>query len=188
MPVFAPVELDGRLLADGGLASNAPLDLVLDAPRDRPLNCIIIELFARAGSRPRTLGASVVRATDLSFGNQTERILEGRVREQRLRALVGRLAARLPEQVQADAEIASLLAEAGHEPLLTLVRIGYRAARVEAGPGKLFDFSAVTLADRWTAGGEAMQRALGRLQLPAAATTLAEGLLLHEVEVRSERI
>ena len=133
--------------------------------------------------RPRR--TSVARAADLSFGNQTERILEGRVREQRLRALVGRLAARLPEQVQADAEVASLLAEAGHEPPLTLVRIGYRAARDEAGPGKLFDFSAATLADRWAAGGEAMQRALGRLQLPAAATTLAEGLLLHEVEARS---
>lgn len=187
LPVFAPVELDGRLLADGGLASNAPLDLVLDAPRDRPLNCILIELFARAGSRPRTLGASVARATDLSFGNQTKRILEGRAREHRLRALLGRLAARLPEQVQAEAEVASLLAEAGHEPPLTLVRIGYRAARDEAGPGKLFDFSAATLADRWRAGGEAMQRALGRLQSPAAATTLAEGLLLHEVEARSQK-
>ena len=93
----------------------------------------------------------------------------------------------MPEQVQADAEVASLLAEAGHEPLLTLVRIGYRAARDEAGPGKLFDFSAATLADRWAAGGKAMQRALGRLQLPAAATTLAEGLLLHEIEARSEK-
>jgi NTE family protein len=86
------------------------------------------------------------------------------VREQRLRALVGRLAARLPEQVQADVEVASLLAEAGHELPLTLVRIGYRAARDEAGPGKLFDFSAATLADRWAAGGEAMQQALGQLQ------------------------
>jgi NTE family protein len=173
------------LTASGGLASNTPLDLVLDAARDRPLNCILIELFTRAGSRPRTLGASVAPAADLSFGNQTERILDGRAREQRLRALVGRLAARLPEQVQADAEIASLLEAAGHEPPLTPVRIGYSAARDEAGPRKLFDFSAATLADRWAAGGEAMQRALGRLQLPAAATTLAEGLLLHKVEARS---
>ena len=82
-------------------------------------------------------------------------------------------------------EIASLLAEAGHKPPLTLVRIGYRAARDKAGPGKLFDFSAATIADRWAVGGKAMQRALGQLQLPAAATTLAEGLLLHEVEARS---
>jgi NTE family protein len=93
----------------------------------------------------------------------------------------------LPEQVQTEAEVASLLAEAGDEPPLTLVRIGYRAARDEAGPGKLFDFSAATLADRWAAGAEAMQRALGQVQLPAAAATLAEGLLLHEVEAGSEK-
>jgi NTE family protein len=186
LPLFAPVELEGRLLADGGLASNAPLDVVLDMPRERPLDCILIELFARAGSRPRSLGASVARAADLGFGNQTERILEARVREQRLRALVRRLAARLPEALRADAEVAALLAEAGCDPPLTLVRIGYRAAQDEAGPGKLFDFSAVTLADRWAAGAEAMRRALCRLQSPAGAARLAEDLLLHEVEVRTK--
>jgi NTE family protein len=182
LPVFAPVEVEGRLLADAGLASNAPLDLVLDAPRDRALDCILIELFARAGSRPRTLGAAVARAADLGFGNQTQRILEGRAREQRLRALVGRLAARLPPALRADAEVAALLAEARPEPPLTLVRIGYRGAHDEAGPGKLFDYSAATLTDRWAAGEAAMRQALQRLRAPAMATPLAEGLLLHEVE------
>ena len=182
LPVFAPVELDGRLLADGGLAANAPLDLVLDAPRDRALDCILIELFARAGSRPRTLGAAMARAADLGFGNQTQRILEGRAREQRLRSLVGQLAARLPAALRADAGLAPRLAEARAEPPLTLVRIAYRGARDEAGPGKLFDYSAATLADRWSAGAAAMRQALARLGQPAAATALAEGLLLHEVE------
>ncbi|WP_165982582.1 patatin-like phospholipase family protein [Dankookia rubra] len=186
LPVFAPVALDGRLLADGGLASNAPLDLVLDVPRGRALDCILIELFARAGSRPRSLGASMARAADLGFGNQTERILEGRAREQRLRALVGRLAARLPAEIRAD--VAPLLAEACPDPPLTLVRIGYRAARDEAGPGKMFDFSAATLADRWAAGGAAMRQALQRLASPAAAIPLAEGLLLHDVETTPARI
>jgi len=83
--------------------------------------------------------------------------------------------------------IASTLVVTPASTPLTLVRIGYRAARDEAGPGKLFDFSAATLADRWAAGGEAMQQALGQLQLPAAATTLAEGLLLHEVEAQRGR-
>lgn len=182
LPVFAPVELDGRLLADGGPASNAPLDLVPDAPRDRRLDCILIELFARACSRPRNLGASVARGADLGFGNQTERIPEGRAREQRLCALVGCLAAPPPTEVRAD--VALLLAEARTDPPLTLVRIGYRAARDEAGPGKLFDFSAATLADRWAAGAEAMRRALPPLRSPATANTLAEGLVLHEVEAR----
>lgn len=182
LPFFAPVEVDGRLLADGGLASNAPLDLVLDAPRDRPLECVLIELFARAGSLPHTLGASIARATDMAFGGQTQRILEGRIREHRLRALVGRLARRLPEQVRAEAEVAALLAEIGPDAPLTLVRIAHRAGRDEAGPGKILDFSAVTLADRWKAGADAMREALARFRSPPAASIPAEGMVLHELE------
>jgi NTE family protein len=30
LPLFAPVEIDGRLLGDGGMSSNAPLDIVLE--------------------------------------------------------------------------------------------------------------------------------------------------------------
>ncbi len=33
LPLFAPIEIDGRLLGDGGLSSNAPLDLVLSQGR-----------------------------------------------------------------------------------------------------------------------------------------------------------
>jgi len=179
LPVFAPFELDGRLLADGGLSSNAPLDLVLDAAGDRALDCILIELFARAGSRPRTLGAAISRATDLGFGNQTQRILEGRARERQLRLLIGSLAAQLPEAVLARAEVAAVLADALPAASLTLTRIGYRGGLDEAGPGKLFDFSANTLTDRWAAGGDAMRQAL-RHQDTAALP--AEGMRLHEIE------
>lgn len=31
LPIFAPVEVDGRLLGDGGLSGNSPVVLVLDA-------------------------------------------------------------------------------------------------------------------------------------------------------------
>ena len=180
LPVFAPVELDGRLLADGGLAANAPLDLVLDPPRDQALDCILIELFARAGSRPRTLGAAIGRAADLGFGNQTERILEGQRREHQLRSLIGRLAARLPEALRAEPEVAALLAEAPPAPPLRLVRIGYRGGRDEAGPVKLFDFSAASLAERWAAGADAMRQAQRWLAAPGLPD---DGTLrLHEIE------
>lgn len=191
LPLFAPVEIEGRLLGDGGLASaNTPLDLVLDEPGTGDLLCFVIELFARGGSRPRTLGASVARATDLAFGNQTRRLLEGRAREQRLRDVIARLGARLPDADRADPEIGSLLAEAGEETgTRTLVCLGYHAAEDEAGPGKVFDFSRATLADRWAAGARGMQRALRQLRQPeaamTAAMTLAPGLLLHEVKVEA---
>jgi len=45
--VFAPVEVDGRLLGDGGLSSNAPLDLLLEDPASGEMLCIMVELFAQ---------------------------------------------------------------------------------------------------------------------------------------------
>ncbi len=158
LPVFAPVEVGGRLLGDGGLAANTPLDLVLDDSPDREMLCFVVELFARQGSRPHTLAASASRAGDLAFGNQTRRILEGRQREYRLRSLIGRLAAHLPAGVRDDPEVAAVLAE-GRTDRTTVAIIAYRAGLDEAGLFKVFDFSRATLADRWRAGEAAMRDA-----------------------------
>jgi len=160
LPVFAPVEVEGRLLADGGLAASTPLDLVLDDNPDREMLCFVVELFARQGSRPHTLAASASRAGDLAFGNQTRRILEGRQREYALRSLIGRLAAHLPAEVRDNAAVAAILAE-GRTDRAT---VAYRAELEEAGLFKVFDFSRATLADRWQAGEAAMRKAVATIR------------------------
>jgi NTE family protein len=70
LPLFAPVEVEGRLLGDGGLSGNLPLDLVLD---DAPP------------------GDPVARAGDLVFGNQTALLLDRARREHTLRARIAAL-------------------------------------------------------------------------------------------------
>ncbi|HEY0515259.1 MAG TPA: DUF3734 domain-containing protein, partial [Thermoanaerobaculia bacterium] len=182
LPIFAPVEVEGRLLADGGFSSNTPLDLVLDEPGSDEMLCFVVELFAADGSRPRTLAATVSRAGDLAFGNQTRRILEGRVREHRLRALVTELVTRLPEEARRDPAIAARLAEAeGGARAATVVLLGYHAGQDEAGLGKAFDFSPATLCDRWRGGEEAMRAALRRLEEDEEDAALAAGLRLVKV-------
>jgi len=176
LPLFAPVEVGGRLLADGGLAANTPLDLVLDdgiseSGAGREMLCFVVELFARQGSRPHTLAASASRACDLAFGNQTRRILEGCQREHRLRGLIGELAAHLPPEVRGDPDVAAILAE-GRTGRTSVVTIAYRAGLDEAGLFKVFDFSRATLADRWEAGEAAMRDAAAGV---AAAGAVAEG-------------
>ncbi len=158
MPLFAPVEVDGRLLADGGLAANTPVDLVLDDDKDCDRLCFVVELFAQQGSRPHTLAASANRAGDLAFGNQTRRIVEGCQREHRLRSMIAMLAGHLPAEVRADAEVAAVLAE-GRTGRTTVATIAYRAGLDEAGLFKVFDFSRATLAERWRAGEAAMRDA-----------------------------
>lgn len=177
LPLFAPVEVEGRLLGDGGLASNAPVDLVLEEEGD--VLCILAELFAAAGQAPRTLSGALARAGDLALGNQTQRLLEGHALRLRLRDSLHRLAALVPEERRAEPEAAALLAEAAPPPRATVLRIGYRAPPDEAGAGKLFDFSHATTADRWKAGEAALRQGLREL---AQAPAPGPGLTLHDVE------
>ncbi len=162
LPLFAPVEIEGRLLGDGGLSSNVPLDLVLAGAGGRPMLCFVVDLFAQEGSRPHSLAASLSRSTDLMFGNQTRRMLEAQEREHRLRTVIARLGERLPPELRGEAEVAAMLAE-GREHPATVVYLSFRAALDEAGAGKVFDFSRLSLADRWATGEADMQRALQQL-------------------------
>ncbi len=159
LPLFAPVEIEGRLLGDGGFASNVPLDLLLADPQAAGLRCFAIDLFAAEGSRPATLAAAASRAGDLGFGNQSRRLLDAQSREAVLRAHIRELGARLPAATRAEPAIAAILAQARAEPA-TITYISYRAGLDEAGLGKPFDFSSATIADRWQAGRQQMQQAL----------------------------
>lgn len=159
LPLFAPVEVEGRLLADGCLGANTPIDLVLNESDSREVLCFVVELFARQGSRPHTISASANRAGDMAFGNQTRRILEGLQRERHLRSLIGQLASQLPVERQNDPALSAILAE-GRVSRATVASIAYRGGLDEAGMFKPFDFSRATLADRWIAGEGAMQLAI----------------------------
>jgi NTE family protein len=179
-PDFAPVEVDGRLLADGGLSANAPLDLVLDEPAGGELVCLVLDLFAREGGRPRSLAAAAARALDLLFSGQSRLILEGRRREHRLRAMIGRLAARLPPALRDDPEVAAVLAE-GRAHSATVLHLPYRAPAGEPDFQKTFDFSRAALAGRWEAGARDMAAALRTLAaLPRGDARAVEGLAVHE--------
>ncbi|MDJ0389082.1 patatin-like phospholipase family protein [Roseomonas sp. E05] len=180
LPLFPPVEVEGRLLGDGGLTGNLPIDLILDGAGDGPLLCFAIELFARHGPRPQGLSAGAARALDIVFGSQSRHLLEARRREHDLRRALVKLADRLPAELREDPALAPLLAK---EPpsAATILCLSYRAGRDEAGADKVFDFSRTTLAQRWEAGAAAMRAALAlQASLPPAA-----GLDVHEIPCRA---
>jgi NTE family protein len=187
-PDFAPTEIDGRLLGDGGLSTNAPLDLILDEPAGGDLVCFVLDLFAREGGHPRSLADAAVRALDLMFSGQSGLILEGRAREHRLRGVIGRLAARLPPELRRDPEVAAMLAEASGTRAATVLRLAYRAPAGEAGIQKTFDFARDALAGRWAAGTRDMRAALRTVAaLPRGAEGSRTGLTVHEVAADAAR-
>jgi NTE family protein len=73
------------MLGDGGLSLNAPFDLILEAEVHGNLVLYVIDLYAREGTRPRTLEEAAERKSDLLFGNQTFIRLQYSVKMRQLR-------------------------------------------------------------------------------------------------------
>jgi NTE family protein len=141
LPLFPPVELDGRLLCDAGLANNLPLDRVFEEPCEGRRLCIASDLFPLARERPTTLSGAAARAQELGFASQTRRAVARLRRDEGDRA-----------------------AEDGGA---TLALLAYRGEpRQSAGKG--LDFSAGAIATRIAAGRADAARMLERL---AAAPT-----------------
>jgi NTE family protein len=137
LPEFAPLEIGGRLLGDGGLSLNAPFDPIMEEDLEGDLLLYVIDLYARDGVRPQSLEEAVERKSDLMFGNQTFIRLRCHVEMRQLR-----------KQLKAGR-----LAGTGDR----IVLLSYRPGMEEPGPEKSFELSNSALALRWKAGFLDMQ-------------------------------
>jgi NTE family protein len=147
-PLFPPVEIDGRLLCDAGLANNLPFDRVFRTPPERPQLCIAVDPFALGHGRPDTLEETLARVQDLAFASQTRRALGSLARE---RALFAR-------------------AEPGAPPAI-LAHLAYRAPGHQRAL-KGLDYSAASLAERADAGRADMAAMLPRVAAAPRTETL----------------
>jgi len=149
---FPAIEVDGRLLGDGGLSVNLPLDPVMTA--EGPTLCITSDLLPLAAARPRTLGEAISRTQDLTFAAQSRRTME------RWRAVFA-----------ADPD--------RNRQSITLVNLAYSDQSREIA-GKAMDFSPKTVAERWAAGHKDGSAAVARLQDGSMASG-RPGLTIHRV-------
>lgn len=131
LPEFAPIEIDGRLVGDGGLSLNVPFDPILQSETDGGLLLYVIDLYARDGDRPDSFEAALERKNDLLFGNQTYVRLKYFLELSRLRGK----------------------RNGGEDwSRQKIILLSYRAGMEEPGPEKSFELSAGALAQRWQAG------------------------------------
>jgi NTE family protein len=155
LPEFAPVEIDGRLLGDGGLAVNAPFESILDEAEGTSDPVFILDLFARDGGRPTGLESALARKNAMVFGNQTW----GRLDAYR------RYWDRLPAT--------------SRPPVFYL---SYFPVKGEAGPEMLYDFSHSSAQNRWRAGRLDMEEGLVRLSGPRAGSDFVTAIRRPELE------
>jgi NTE family protein len=97
----------------------------------------VLDLFARDGGLPRSFTAAIARKNELMFGNQSLRLLDF-WRDTRPQANDGK----------------------------RVVYMSYRASPDEADAERLFDFSGVTMQERWNVGALDMEAALKQAQMP----------------------
>ena len=148
---FRPIRIDERLLGDGALQSNLPVDVILrEAEED--LVCFAIDLFSTRGHRIRNIPEAVVRREELELVSHSRHLLEAHESESRLRRMLKALLDLVPEELNDHQVVGKARAEAAR-PEITIARIAWRSAG-EVGLNT-YDWSERTLTKRWEAGAEA---------------------------------
>ena len=149
IPAFEPIQVGERLLADGGLACNLPLEAEIGPDRfgtPEPL-CFALDLFTAGGGLPNPLNRVVENSLDLMFGIQTRMRLDGLLREWELKS---KLREARQSAGRADNDTTGV----------DLFMMSYRGSEEDAGFAKPFDLSPATLLDRMEEGRMAAKRAL----------------------------
>jgi NTE family protein len=164
LPLFPPVEIGGRTLADGGLRNNLPVERPFSEPLRRPLLCVASDLYGLGGVAPASLDRAVTRAQDLGFAAQARRGIEHLARE---RDLLGRLGPEDPPAI-----LAHLAYDApGHERSLKALDFSATALEERAGQGRR-----AVAALRDALSRAPTDRALAVVRLPTAPPPRAPGL------------
>ena len=149
-PGFPSIVIDGEHYWDGGIASNTPLDYVLDAETDRDLLIFQVDLFSARGPLPETLLEAAEREKDIRFSSRTRLNTDKNRQLHNARKAVRDLIAKLPEDLQHDASV-EFLRKAAKENTVTVVHLIYKSKNYESS-SKDYDFSHLAMVEHWEAG------------------------------------
>jgi len=177
-PGFPPIEIDGRAYWDGGVYSNSPLEVFLEANEKRDALCFMVDLWDATENRPESIADALSRYKNIQYASRSAEQLLVHQRLQDLQRAIRVLAKNLPPAVRQKEELQPLI-KMGCDHTINVVNLIMKAL-----PGdnvfKDIDFSAETVGKRWQAGIHDCRRALRHkawLQpLPPHA-----GLIIHEL-------
>jgi NTE family protein len=172
-PGFPSIVIDGEHYWDGGIASNTPLDYVLDAETNKDLLIFQIDLFSARGPLPQTLLEAAEREKDIRFSSRTRMNTDKNRQIHNARRAVRDLIDKLPDHLKNDPS-AVFLSEAAKENTVTVVHLIYRSKNYETN-SKDYDFSHVAMVEHWEAGVRDVHRSLQHkdwLERPQAGETM----------------
>jgi NTE family protein len=149
-PGFPSIVIDGEHYWDGGIASNTPLDYVLDAETSNDLLIFQVDLFSARGPLPKTMLDAAEREKDIRFSSRTRMTTDRNRQLHNTRKAVRDLIGKLPDHLKDDPSAVFLL-EATRENTVTVVHLIYKSKHYETN-SKDYDFSHVAMVEHWEAG------------------------------------
>jgi NTE family protein len=149
-PGFPSVVIEGEHYWDGGIASNTPLDFVLEEEVNRDLLIFQVDLFSARGMLPESLLDAAEREKDIRFSSRTRMNTDKNRKIHNARMAVRDLIGKLPDYLKNDPSV-ELLREASKENTVTVVHLIYRSKNYETN-SKDYDFSHVAMVEHWEAG------------------------------------
>jgi NTE family protein len=149
-PGFPSIVIDGEHYWDGGIASNTPLDFVLDSEIGRDLLIFQIDLFSARGPLPVSLLEAAEREKDIRFSSRTRMNTDKNKQVHNARKALRELIGKLPDYLKNDPSV-EILCNAAKENTVTVVHLIYKSKNYETN-SKDYDFSHVGMVEHWGAG------------------------------------
>jgi len=149
-PGFPSIVIEGEHFWDGGIASNTPLDYVLDEGGRNDLLIFQVDLFSARGPLPVSLLDAAEREKDIRFSSRTRMNTDKNRQIHNARKAVRDLIGKLPDDLKNDPSV-EFLREAAKENTVTVVHLIYRSKNYESS-SKDYDFSHVAMVEHWESG------------------------------------
>jgi NTE family protein len=149
-PGFPSIEIEGEHYWDGGIATNTPLDYVLDAEIANDLLIFQVDLFSARGLLPVSLLEAAEREKDIRFSSRTRMNTDKNRQIHNIRKALRDLIGKLPDYLRNDPSV-EILGKAAQENTVTVVHLIYRSKNYESS-SKDYDFSRIGMVEHWGAG------------------------------------
>src|SRR6202163_2538506 len=149
-PGFPSIVIDGEHFWDGGIATNTPLDFVLDAEINRDLLIFQVDLFSARGPLPGSMLEAAEREKDIRFSSRTRMNTDKNRQIHNTRKALRELIGKLPDYLKNDPSV-EILCQAAKENTVTVMHLIYRSKNYESS-SKDYDFSHVGMVEHWNSG------------------------------------
>jgi NTE family protein len=149
-PGFPSIEIEGEHYWDGGIASNTPLDYVLDEEISNDLLIFQVDLFSARGPLPVSLLEAAEREKDIRYSSRTRMNTDKNRQIHNARMALRELIGKLPDYLRNDPSV-DMLSRLAKESTVTVVHLIYRSKNYESS-SKDYDFSHVGMVEHWGAG------------------------------------